>query len=112
MITITINGKKVKAREGQTILEVARVHGISIPTLCHNDALKPYGACRLCIVEIEQHGQTVIESSCTYPVSEGLMVETGSPRVIEGRRMVIELLLARCPNVKIIQELAAEYSGC
>jgi NAD-dependent dihydropyrimidine dehydrogenase PreA subunit len=109
MITITINGKKVRTHTGRTILEVARAHGMAIPTLCHNDALQPYGACRLCIVEIEQNGRTMIESSCTYPVSDGLMVKTDSPRVIEGRRMVIELLLARCPNVKIIQELAAEY---
>ncbi|NOQ85307.1 MAG: 2Fe-2S iron-sulfur cluster binding domain-containing protein [Deltaproteobacteria bacterium] len=50
MITLKINGKKIKAKEGSTILEAARAHGIEIPTLCSNEALKPYGACRLCIV--------------------------------------------------------------
>ena len=109
MVTLTINGKKVKAREGATVLEAARAAGIEIPTLCHNDALEPYGACRLCIVEIEQNGRTIIDSSCTYPVSDGLKVTTDSARVIEGRKLVIELLLSRCPNVKKVQELAQEY---
>jgi len=109
MVTLTINGKNVKAREGATVLEAARAAGIEIPTLCHNDALEPYGACRLCIVEIEQNGRTIIDSSCTYPVSDGLTVTTDSDRVIEGRKLVIELLLSRCPNVKKVQELAQEY---
>jgi predicted molibdopterin-dependent oxidoreductase YjgC len=109
MIKITINNKKVKAEEGMTILEAAQSAGIEIPTLCSNDALEPYGACRLCIVEIEQHKQKTIETSCTYQAVEGLIVKTDSPRVIESRKFVIELLLARCPNVKKVQDLAAEY---
>ncbi len=109
MVTLTINGKKVKANEGSTLLAAARSAGIDIPTLCSNDALEPYGACRLCIVEIEKNKRTAIEASCTYPVEEGLVVKTDSPRVIEGRKLVIELLLARCPNVKAVQDLALEY---
>jgi NAD-dependent dihydropyrimidine dehydrogenase PreA subunit len=91
------------------VLAVARTAGIEIPTLCHNDALVPYGACRLCIVEIKRNAQTTIESSCTYPVAEGLEIKTDTPRVMAGRRLVIELLLSRCPNVKVIQQLAQEY---
>jgi len=109
MVTLKINNKKIKANEGSTILEAARANGIHIPTLCSNDALEAYGACRLCIVEIQEGKKTVIESSCTYPVAEGQEVKTDSPRVIAGRKVVIELLLARCPNVKVIQKLAEEY---
>jgi len=109
MVKLSINGKRVTAAEGQTVLEAAREKGIDIPTLCHNDALAPYGSCRLCVVEIEANGRTVIESSCTYPVSEGLVIQTHSPRVMNARKLVVELLLARCPNVKKIQQLAREY---
>ena len=106
---ITINNKKVKVAEGMTVLDAARSAGIEIPTLCSQDALAPYGACRLCIVEIEKDGKTFVESSCSYPVEEGLVVKTGSESVLKGRRFVIELLLARSPNVKRIRELAREY---
>jgi bidirectional [NiFe] hydrogenase diaphorase subunit len=109
MATLTINGKKVKAAEGTTVLEAARAAGIEIPTLCSNDALEPYGACRLCIVEISNNGRTTVEASCTYPVADGLAVQTDTPRVIAGRKLVIELLLARCPNVKKVQEFAQQY---
>ena len=86
MVTLKINNKKIKANEGSTILEVARANGIHIPTLCSNDALEAYGACRLCIVEVTQGKRTVIESSCTYPVAEGQEVKTDSPRVMAGRK--------------------------
>ena len=109
MVRLKINGKKVRAKEGTTILDAAKAHGIEIPTLCSNAALKPYGACRLCIVEINKNGNRFVETSCTYPVEEGLEVKTGTPRVIEGRKMVVELHLARCPNVKVIRNLADEY---
>jgi len=109
MVTLSINGKTIKAEEGQTVLEAARANGVEIPTLCHNDALEPYGSCRLCVVEISANGRTTIDSSCTYPVSEGLVIQTHSPKVIESRKMVISLLMARCPNVKKIQDLAREY---
>ena len=109
MVTLTLNGKKVKAAQGATVLEAARAAGIEIPTLCSNDALAPYGACRLCIVEITNNARTTVEASCTYPVADGLAVKTDTPRVIAGRKLVIELLLARSPNVKRVQELAAQY---
>jgi bidirectional [NiFe] hydrogenase diaphorase subunit len=109
MATLKINGKKITAPDGATILEAAREHDIKIPTLCSNEALKPYGACRLCIVEVTQNGRTTTETSCTYPAEDGLEVKTESPRVAEGRKLVIELYLARCPNVKIIRQMAEEY---
>ena len=106
---MTIDGKEVDAEPGQTILEVARINGIHIPTLCYHPALKPFGACRLCSVEIERHGRKRVVTACNYPVEDGLEVRTNSPEIIEIRKMLIELLLARCPEEKRIQELAREY---
>jgi NADH dehydrogenase/NADH:ubiquinone oxidoreductase subunit G len=108
MVTLTIDGQRVEASEGSTILDVARDHNINIPTLCHNDAIAPYGACRLCMVEISKNGRNKLVASCLYPVEDGLEVETQSERVMNSRKVMMEFLLARCPDVKIIQELARE----
>ena len=109
MLKLKINGKNIKVKAGATVLEAARANGIDIPTLCSNDALKSYGACRMCIVEIEQNKRTTIEASCTFPAADGMSVNTKSERVIAGRKLVVELLLSRCPNVKVVQDLAREY---
>ena len=106
MITITIDDKKIGVPEGTTVLEAARQLGIEIPTLCFHERLIPYGACRVCTVEIIRGGQSSLQSSCSYPAMNGLIVKTNSKRVIDGRRMIVELLLARCPNVPLIQDLA------
>jgi len=108
MITITINGNKIKAEEGKTILEVARAEGIHIPTLCSNDALKPAGNCRLCSVEVTQGNRTTVETSCNYLIQDGMKVGTETARVKAVRKLVMELLLARCPNPKKIKDVAAE----
>jgi heterodisulfide reductase subunit A-like polyferredoxin len=108
-ITLEIDGRKIKAEEGTTVLEAARSAGIDIPTLCYHPALSAFGACRLCSVEITSRGRKRIVTSCNYPVEEGLVVDTKSPEVIETRRGILELLLARCPNVELIQNLAREY---
>ena len=108
MINLTINGTKVRAEEGSTILEVARFYGIDIPTLCYHDELTPYGACRLCMVEVDDGKRTRLAVSCLYPVKEGIMVRTHTKRLIEGRRLILELLLARCPNSKTLQDLACK----
>ena len=98
----------LRLKKGQTILQVATEHGIDIPTLCHNEAIEPYGACRLCIVEISKGKRTRIVTSCLYPVEEGLQVKTDSPRVINNRKTILELLLARCSKNKVIRELASQ----
>jgi coenzyme F420-reducing hydrogenase beta subunit len=109
-ITVRIDAEEVKAREGATILEVARKVGIDIPTLCYKSALSPFGACRLCSVEItDKRGRKRIVTSCNYPVEEGLVVSTNSENVLKTRKLLLELLLARCPRVKKIQDLAQEY---
>lgn len=109
MITLHINGLPVSVEEGSTLLEAAQFLGFPIPTLCHLEGLSPYGACRLCVVEIGQGSGARLVSSCTYPAQEGLSVRTASTRVLRARRMVIELLLASCPQSKTIQDLASAH---
>jgi bidirectional [NiFe] hydrogenase diaphorase subunit len=109
MIKININGVDLEMEEGSTLLEAARFLGFPVPTLCHMEGLSPYGACRLCIVEIGEGPRARLVSSCTYPVEEGLRVRTSSARVIRARMMILELLLATCPQSKVIQDLASKY---
>ena len=108
MITLTIDGREIRAEEGTTILDVARDNNIYIPALCSNEAVKPYGACRLCLVEIVTRGKGRLVTSCLYLVEEGLIVKTNSERIMNNRRMIMELLLARCPNSSVIQDLARQ----
>lgn len=109
MIDLHINGLKVSVEKGTTVLEAARFLGFPIPTLCHMEGLSPYGACRLCVVEIGEGPKTKMVSSCTYRVEPGLKVRTTTTRVLKARKMVLELLLASCPQSKIIQDLAAAH---
>jgi coenzyme F420 hydrogenase subunit beta len=109
MITLTINGVPVSVEPGTTLLEAAQFLGFPIPTLCHMEGLTPYGACRLCVVEIvNPHGSKLV-TSCTYPTEEGIKVRTATTRVLAARKMVLELLLASCPQSKTIQDLAASH---
>ncbi len=108
MVTLTIDGREVQAEEGAMILEVARAHNIYIPALCYHEEVAPYGACRLCMVEIVTNGKERLVASCLYPVEEGLRVKTNTERVNNVRRIVAELLLARCPDSEVIQELASK----
>jgi NADH dehydrogenase/NADH:ubiquinone oxidoreductase subunit G len=109
MITLTINGLTASVDEGTTLLEAARFLGFPIPTLCHMDGLTPYGACRLCVVEIGAGPKAKLVSACAYPAENGLTVRTASSRVIRARKMILELLLASCPQSKTIQDLASTY---
>ena len=109
MVNLKINGLPVQVEEKTTILEAAKFLGFPIPTLCYDEGLTPYGACRLCVVEIGEGRRAKLVSSCTYPAEEGLVVRTASERVLKARRMVIELLLATCPQSKVIQDLASAH---
>lgn len=91
-ITIHIDGKPVQVPEGTTILKAARSAGVFIPTLCHDDGMEPYGACRMCMVEIEKNGRKRLVASCLYPAEEGLVVSTDTEKVRKIRKMIIELL--------------------
>ncbi len=108
MINLTIDGKNVQVDEGASVLRAAEKLGIEIPTLCHHKALVPYGACRLCLVELEFSWGSRIQASCVYPAGEGLVVRTDTDRVLRTRKIMMELLLARCPRVEVIREMAAK----
>ena len=110
-ILLQIDGKEVKAREGMTILEAAQSVGISIPTLCHHEKLKPYAACRICTVEVEVRGRSTLAAACYYPVEQNLTVRTKSSKVDKTRKMILEELLAHAPDSVQLQNLAREYGA-
>lgn len=108
-VRIAIDGETVEAREGETLLHVCRRLGKDIPTLCHHEGLEPYAACRVCLVEITGGARQELAPSCQYPVSDGLSVATDSQPVRDARRVVLELLLARCPGSDTVRDLATRY---
>jgi NADH dehydrogenase/NADH:ubiquinone oxidoreductase subunit G len=110
-ITLQIDGREVKAEEGMTILEAAQSAGISIPTLCYHEKLEPYGACRICTVEIEARGRTNLVAACLYPVEQNLVVRTRSEKVDKTRKVLLELMLAHAPDSTELQDLAQEYGA-
>jgi NADH dehydrogenase/NADH:ubiquinone oxidoreductase subunit G len=107
-VRLEIDGKLVEAEEGMTLLQAARKIGIDIPTICYDEKMAPYGACRLCMVEIGRNNKTRLVASCVYPVEDKLVVKTESERVIKTRKMILELLLSRCQSGPI-ETLAKKY---
>jgi len=92
VVNFKINGQRVTAPAGSTVLEAARLADIDIPTLCDHPALAPIGACRMCLVEVK--GQRALQTACTFPIGEGMEVQTESPRVNQARKFVLELLFS------------------
>jgi predicted molibdopterin-dependent oxidoreductase YjgC len=116
MVSLTINGQELQGRAGQTILEVAHAAGIDIPTLCHDPRLEPYGACRMCLVEVE--GARGPMAACGTAIREGMKVETNTEKIVKMRKFVLELLLTNhpldCPVCEAagdcrLQDYAYEY---
>src|SRR5690554_1465216 len=105
-VKITINGKKIYAAAGTTILEAARKNGIDIPTLCYHPRLQPLGHCRMCLVEVEGMSKPI--TSCDNPVREGMVVVTDTPRLREMREDILSLLLSTHPYEEC---LTCEKSG-
>lgn len=105
-LTVKIDGQEFKAREGQTILEVARENGIFIPSLCYHRKTTNIGACRVCVVEVE--GARSLVASCCNPVTQGMIVRTNTPKVLEAQRMVVELLWASGDH----NCLTCDQNGC
>ncbi len=108
MVKLTINDKLVEVPEGNTVLQAARQAGIKIPTLCYYEAIKPYGGCRLCLVEVTRDGRTTLTASCSYPVAEGIKVVTETEKVLRARRLVIDLLWSRSPDLPILRSIAQD----
>ena len=105
-IQIIIDGHMVQVDRETSVLHAAEKAGIAIPTLCYHEALKPYGACRLCVVEVVQNRQRRLVTSCNFPVETGMEVFSDTNNVRQVRRDIIKLLLARCPDVPMIQTMA------
>ena len=103
-ISVTINGWQISGRDGMTILEVAQENGIDIPTLCYHPELTPIGACRICVVEVD--GSRTLVGSCHTPITQGMVIYTHSPKVIETRKAIVELLLASHPDSCLVCDKA------
>ena len=95
-ITVTVDGKKVEVAMGATILDATKTAGARVPTLCHDNKLHPFGACRVCLVEVEGTPRK-FTPSCTTPATDNMVVKTMTQSLIEARRMVLELLLIKHP---------------
>ena len=106
MVIITIDWKSVEVLEDTTILKAADSAGIWIPTLCHSDYFEPYGVCRICSVEVVRGKRSRIVTACNYPVRGGMTVNTNSERVRWIRKVIMELMLSRWPNVNVVKECA------
>lgn len=106
-VSFTINGQRVEAREGTTVLQAARAAGVDIPTLCEHEKLAGFGACRLCVVELVRGKRSRVVVSCLYPVEEGIEILTESPKIVHHRKVLLELMSARWPWVP--EELLTRY---
>jgi len=109
MVEIGVNGKKYKADSGSPLLPILLKEGIDIPYLCFHHSLSPYGACRLCLVEVVAGGKKGITTACTLPVTSGLEIKTDTSEIIQIRRILLEMYLAEAPGSKKIRELAEKY---
>jgi NADH-quinone oxidoreductase subunit G len=108
MLELTIDGKNIKTEPGTTILQAALRNGLYIPNLCYDKRLRPYGGCRLCVVEVE--GQKRLFAACSSPAEEGMVVMTETPKLAKARKTVLELLLVHHPLDCPICDKAGECS--
>jgi NADH dehydrogenase/NADH:ubiquinone oxidoreductase subunit G len=108
MVEITLNGAMVHAEDGWTLLDTIKFYGINILTLCYHEGLESYGGCRLCLVEVGDAKRSKLVTACTHPIWDGLNVRTHSKLAVETRKVVLELLVARMPKSKTLQDMAAQ----
>ena len=106
MIRLIMDDRLVTAEDGDTLLDVAKANGIFVPALCYHKAVSPYGACRLCLVEVEKGDRKRVAASCSYLAEDDIRVDTQAPKAVQARNMAMELLLARCPNSLPLRALA------
>ena len=107
MIRLTIDRKSVTVPEHYSILDAAQDNNVFIPALCHHRAVHSYGSCRLCLVEVTRNAKARVVASCSYRVEEGVSVDTHAPAAVQARNVVMEMLLARCPDSGTVRDLAA-----
>jgi len=106
MLNVTIDGKKLEAKDGETILQVCQANHVRIPTLCFHKDLTPFGACRLCVVEVKTDGKWQLASSCDTLVRNKMEVRTNTDRVKESRKLAAELLCYKYPSTKAVRDMA------
>lgn len=106
MVTLKIDNIEVQVPEETSILKAAEKAGVWIPTMCYNDLIEPYGVCRLCSVEVVRGKRSRVVTSCNYPVQKGIEVKTNSEKIQWIRRIIMELMVSRWPNVKVVREMA------
>ena len=107
-IAVTIDGRPAEVAPGTTILAAAGQLGIAIPALCHSPLVEPYGVCRVCSVEVTTGKRSRVVTACNYPPQKACAVDTRGPRALRTRRLVLEMMLARWPNVPVLQEMARD----
>ena len=108
-VKFKIQGRTYEGTKEESLLGAIRRYGYEVPSLCYHEAVSPYGACRLCLVEVQKGKRRKLTTSCNYPVLEGIEVFLDTEKVIKHRKMVFQLLLAVAPAAKNLKELAAEY---
>jgi len=108
-ISLTVDGRPVLAEPGESLLDVARRAGAEVPSLCHHPGLRPYGACRLCLVEVTVGGRSRTTTSCNREVEEGMDVRTDTAELRRHRRAVLELLAAMAPGSSAVRSLARAH---
>ena len=113
MVNITMNGQKISAPAGSNILQAAKQVGIDIPTLCDHPALVSIGACRICVVEVT--GQRTLITACTFPITEGMEIQTESPQVVKARKLILDLLFSErnhyCPMCQMSGDCELQNLG-
>ena len=105
-VTVIIDGIRIRAPKGTSVLDAALGYGICIPHLCHLPYTADIGACRLCIVEHVQNGRSKITTSCTLLVKEGMVIQTNTEKILKLRRNIAELIVAEAPNSRAVQDIA------
>lgn len=108
LVEIIIDGLEYRVERDRRLIDVLREIGISIPSLCYHAALTPYGACRLCVVEVDEGKRTWPATACDFPIREGLTIRTNTERVMKARKTALEFLWAECPDAEEIVRLAQE----
>ncbi|MBN2494748.1 MAG: (2Fe-2S)-binding protein [Deltaproteobacteria bacterium] len=108
-VRFQINGRSHEGTRGESLLAAIRRHGYEVPSLCYHEAVSPYGACRLCLVEVKRGRRQKLTTSCNYPLQEGIEVFLDTDRVVRHRRTILQLLLAMAPEAEELRSLAAEY---
>ncbi|MDD5168504.1 MAG: 2Fe-2S iron-sulfur cluster-binding protein [Syntrophales bacterium] len=108
MVNITIDGHQIEAKEGSTVLQNAQALKIDIPTLCFHKEVSPFGACRLCSVEIKANGKWQLAASCQTEVAKGMEVKTDTTKVRENRKLAAALLYYKYPTTEAVRTMAAK----